>query len=378
MLYKPDKIMLGKNLFYKNINNKQYRIYKIDNEQKENFMIKIFKWFVNHHKKNSSNKHYIAIDFEFNKISKGDRTVALMQINLENELDIAHIFILNPNILKSSNLSILIKCISVKKIIKILHGSESLDIPYLYNQLLIDKKYVLNFSKNFYDTKLICDFIKFKINQNISCSIYDVLISNNIISSQTLEDLESNEKNMPPLWQIVIDIYNLSDELFYYSICDVLFLPELIKHLDMKYHKVMMILSEMFAFINLDKRNIDSSFSSLNNELNKCNNYFIFYNNKIITFIQIWKNTFLDMKFNKNIEIIKNINYLKKIFIVLTKFSIFEYIVKKYNAFKFKNVKINILDLSYYRLWLKNYPRINKLSNIIDNLIVDNGIKLFT
>ena len=40
---KPNKILFGKDEFYKNLNNKEYHIFIVDNFEKEKFMIKFFK-----------------------------------------------------------------------------------------------------------------------------------------------------------------------------------------------------------------------------------------------------------------------------------------------------------------------------------------------
>lgn len=67
-----------------------------------------------------------------------------MKLNLENDTT-GIIFILHPPSVKSTES--LIQLLTTPNIIKILHGSESLDIPYLYNQLLIKSDNILNFNK---------------------------------------------------------------------------------------------------------------------------------------------------------------------------------------------------------------------------------------
>ena len=105
---KPDKILYGKDEFYPKLNNKIYNIYNIDNRDKEKYMTKIFKSFIKNQKNNINEKHFIGIDFEFNKISKNDRDVALMQINIENNSNIGYIFLLYPPDLNDKQLNILI------------------------------------------------------------------------------------------------------------------------------------------------------------------------------------------------------------------------------------------------------------------------------
>ena len=77
-------ILKGSNEFFPGLNSKTYNILKVDSDQLANSMCEIIKDF-NGSSSNTSNKHYLGIDFEFNKVTKGDREVALMQINLEND-----------------------------------------------------------------------------------------------------------------------------------------------------------------------------------------------------------------------------------------------------------------------------------------------------
>ena len=108
-------------------------------------MINIFDKFIKNQNLHINENHYIGIDFEFNKISKTTRDVALMQINLENDTDIGYIFLLcSPKL--TISLNSLINLIIQFRMIKILHGCESLDILYLFDKLLItlDNRYVYN------------------------------------------------------------------------------------------------------------------------------------------------------------------------------------------------------------------------------------------
>jgi hypothetical protein len=102
----------GSNEFYPKLNNKTYLVLKVDDEQKQNFMSDIFIKFIENQNKNINQNHMIGIDFEFNKVRKGERDVALMQINIENDSDTAYIFVLYPPELTNSNHNILIKLIT--------------------------------------------------------------------------------------------------------------------------------------------------------------------------------------------------------------------------------------------------------------------------
>ena len=167
-----DIILNGKTEFYPNTNTKTYYVLKVDTKKKEDYMRNYFIKFIQNQLNNPLIKHYIGIDYEFNRVRKTERDVALMQINLENNLDQGYIFVLYPPSLSKINLDSLIDLLTTKLIIKILHGAESLDIPYLFNQLLITKTNINNFCVNFYDTKYLCDYNFIELNSSGKCSIF--------------------------------------------------------------------------------------------------------------------------------------------------------------------------------------------------------------
>ena len=204
-----DLLLDGKNEFYPKLNTKKYYVLKADTPQKIKIMINIFQKFM----KNEKGKRFLGIDFEFNKVSKENREVALMQINLENNTDEGWIVLLYPPELKKEELDILIQLITQPLIIKILHGSESLDIPYLFNQLLITKKNIDNFCQNFYDTKYLCDYQNIEENNKRKCSIYDMLINNNIITEKKKMDLEKIEERTGPIYTVTINIHTMSQDI---------------------------------------------------------------------------------------------------------------------------------------------------------------------
>jgi hypothetical protein len=359
---KYDKILYGKDEFYPNLNNKIYQILTIDNKTKEEYMTQIFDEFIQNQNTNINEKHYIGIDFEFNKISKGDRNVALMQINLENDSDIGHIFILLPPELSSVN--ILIKLLTHTNIIKILHGSESLDIPYLFNQLLITEENVNNFCSNFYDTKYLCDYKK-----ETKCSIYDLLLYNKIMTEKKFKELDKIEDELGPIYLIYIDIYKLSHNLLKYALYDVIFLPELLK----KYIfnpddiEICKIISEISCIINKYKRGFLTTFNNLELFVNKMNNYYFYYNNNRILLIDIWHyyNNIVQDK-NKYINKLYEINYFKHFLTTITKFIIYNNINKEFIVYKNKQEKLNKILLSLNFL---DSLTINKIFNEYNNII---------
>ena len=360
---KPDKLLYGKNEFYPNLNNKIYEIYKIDNIKKEKKMITIFKKFIKNQKNNIDEQHFIGIDFEFNKVSKNNRDVALMQINIENNSTIGYIFLLYPPDLEYNTHKKLIKILTTPTFIKILHGSESLDIPYLFNQLLIKKKLVNKFCINFYDTKFICDYINLSqsIDKPKSCSIYDFLVDNKIITKEQNDMLDKNEELMGPIYLININVYELNDSLFNYTLYDVLYLPQLIKKfINLKDNNITIIL-ELTALVNKYKRNIENDFNNLESLINTINNYFIYYNNKKYTLQSILNIFLIDKISNLYFDIFKKINYFKNFFKIITKYIIYYNIFLQFKIYKNNNNIFITNDFDQYFTWLKSYLHLYKI-----------------
>jgi len=353
MIY--DYILYGTNEF-NNDNDKKYYILKVDNIKKEKYMIDIFEKFIQNKSSNIKENHYLGLDFEYNKVSKTKRDIALMQINLENESNIGYIFILYPPDMKKKNYNILIKLLTQKDIIKILHGGESLDIPYLFDQLLITEENINNFCSNFYDTKYLCDY-KYKKD----CSIYKLLLSTNIINQKKYDELDNIEDIIGPIYLINIDIYNLDPNVLKYSLYDVIYLPDLVKYF-LQYDIIYKyIISEIAIIIHKYKRNIDTKFLELEKYINTINLCYFYYNNQKYIFNNIWK-IYYDIILDENEYMITlfDINYFRNFLKIITKFIIYQNLSNKFKIYKSKNNFIKI-DLSKYNKWLSSYTYFNKL-----------------
>ena len=366
------KKLQGSIEFYNNLNTKTYYVYIINNIEGENFMINIFDKFIKNQKLHINETHYIGIDFEFNKISKTTRDVALMQINLENDTDIGYIFLLCPPKLTVS-LNSLINLITQPHMIKILHGCESLDIPYLFNQLLITLDNINNFCNNFFDTKFICEYknseklINFKsLNK---CSIYDVLLDDKIISQKQVDYLNKIDDDMGPIYLINIDVNNLDDNLTNYSLYDVLYLPELLKkNINDLLNNEHLIISDILKIIFLYKRNIDTTFLKLELLINSINNNFIFESSISYNLNTLWVYYFDVITDIESVSILKNINFFKSFFKILSKYILYYNIYKKFIIYKSINNKTVINDFEYFS-WFESYtyiyPLIFKMNKIV-------------
>lgn len=345
-------ILYGKNEFYNNISNKQYNILIILDDNKEKFMNDIIT-----QKVNDNNIIYIGIDFEFNKISRTDRDVSLMQINIEDNTNIGHIFVLDPRRLKNKN--VLINLLTSDKTIKVLHGSESLDIPYLFNKFLITRDNINLFCKNFYDTKYLCDY-KNNIQSHktkTKCGIYDMLLNNNIISKNKFDELEKMSNKIGPLYNIHIEINKLLDKqylIFLYSLYDVIYLPELIKVFINKGAIYKHIIPEISSVVFKHKRNVDNNFIILEKLVEKYDNNIIIIDNNKVRLKELWEILFYYVSDDNNyIYYLKDIDYFKKFFVTITKLLIYNNINDK-QIINSKNIKW-IKQYKYLYSLLKNY-----------------------
>jgi len=279
-----DLELYGIKEFYPKLNKKKYLVLKIDTNEKEKYMVERMKEYILGKKTTMS--RFLAMDFEFNKVAKNNRDVALMQINMEDDSDIGMIFIIHPPTL--NNQSILIELLTAPNIIKIIHGGESLDIPYLFSQLLKTRKNIEGFCNNMYDTKYLCDYMNIITNQTKSCSIYNLLETNNIITRNKVEELDRMSDKVDISNVNNINIKKLDFDVMRYALYDVLFLPELLKVFLKKDYIYTKIIPEITNLINKHKRDVEDEFSELETIVNKHNNYFMYSGNKRIVLKELW------------------------------------------------------------------------------------------
>ena len=361
-------ILNGKDEFFPKLNNKKYNILLVDDVKKIEFMINFFDIFIKKINNNIKKKYYLGMDFEFNGVSKAIRNVALFQIILDSDdMDDGTIFVFYPPELNKNQTDILISLLTNQYIIKILHGGESLDIPYLFDQLLKTKKLIHKFCKNLFDTKYLCEYTHIEKNVTKKCSIYYLLEEYNIITHKKFMDLESIEEKTGPIYLIKINIHKLNFDVFRYSLYDVLFLPELIKKFLVKSSVYTKLIPEISHIVFQYKRNIESnnfSFNKIKEIVSTYNNYFI--ENKI-SLNEIYQYYWFTLDDNKQIwNNINQITYFRDFCESLFKFLVYYKISNKQDVFISVNKKaepIKNINFNYYK----------ELSNIIN--IVNKHLK---
>jgi hypothetical protein len=250
-----------------------------------------------------------------------------MQINLENNTKNAFIFIIYPPALNNKGIRRLRKLLCNEKIIKIIHGGESLDIPYIFDDLLKNKNKIKRFLTNLYDTKFLCEFHHYQNNITNKCNIYNLLEEFKIIDKKNIKHLTELENKIGEIYLVEFKINSLSNELIEYALYDVIYLPELIK----KFINISEIyketIREMTSIIYYNKK-INKKFIEFNKNINSFNNNFILHDNIKINLIDIFYYYFYYELYD-NISIqLSNVTYFKNFIKTIIKYKIYLNVLK--------------------------------------------------
>ena len=173
-------ILKAKNYFNNKIinTNKEYQIILSKNSKD---IVKMIDYFEDFKKSNNDNK-YASLDFEFNSSPEG-KQIALFQINLESSLEKARIYLFYPPDLNIDQTKVLKSLLVEQSIKKILHGAESLDIPYLFKNIFTTTKERQLFCNNLFDTRYMCEYLHLEKKLKEKCKIYSILLELNVITS---------------------------------------------------------------------------------------------------------------------------------------------------------------------------------------------------
>jgi hypothetical protein len=370
--------LLGKNELYPGVSNKIYHIMRVDNKNKIEYMINHFKKFKDHQLKNKKEKHYLSIDLEYNKVSKEKRDVALFQINLECDDINAYIYVFYPPELNKNQEKELIDFLATEEFIKILHGSESLDVPYLFNQLIKEKSKIEKFCTNYYDTKYLCDYNIAVNKEKYSCSIYHLLEKHKVITKEKVIELEKIEERMGPIYLIYIDIHKMSNDVFLYSLYDVIFLPSLLKKLVSYGYPYSSLIPEITCNVLEWKRAINKDFQDMVLFLGQANNWFIIDKTKVSI------SNFYDLYYiylndsNSYIKNLRQINYFKSYVDSLFKLVIYNLLVKKFKVYSSSDKIVKSDIFNQYMKILDDIPEYGKILKELSILIESDLKKIDT
>ena len=321
---------------YFNINpNKRYNIILVKTKQDIIKMIEHFEYF----KLYDSKKKYIGMDFEFNSSPNG-KQIALFQINLEYEINNANIYLFYPPDLNSNQLKVLKNLLIENSIKKILHGGESLDIPYLFKNIFTTRNERNNFCRNLFDTRYMCEYLHLDNKIKEKCKIYKILLELNVINNKQYNMLLKNEEDMGPIYEIQIDVRKLDKHTMLYSAFDVLYLPTLLKQFpDTEIYMELIPQLTCFNFIDRYEEFFSKPFSEL---LNKANNYFLKINSSNLKMIDIF-NYYYYTREGILLNLME-INYYKKFIETFIKFIVYKNISNQFTVYMKNNIIADTSD----------------------------------
>jgi hypothetical protein len=334
--------MYSKKIFDESI-HKLVKLYIIHDSISENYVFPFLKKYLSKLNIVNKKKYFLSFDIEFNTPpgSTGMREIAIFQLCFHIKKYNLIIFF-NPKLSSQNFITLIINILTHRKLIKIGHGTDSLDINAIYN-FLIDKNLCYQFTKNLYDTRFLCEYLNM-FSTNTLCNIYHLLYKYNIVSQKQYDFLEENQKHLGDFWNTFIDIKNLSNNFIDYSLYDALYLKYLIKKMFKDFEPtILKLLIQVLQIVLLLKKNIIPFYDT--SHLNT------FFNNKKESLFSMFSISYNAFMKNLNIKIstIFQIPLFKKPFIKIFML-IFYYkiiVLNKEPIFINKNNPISQKDISY-------------------------------
>ena len=314
---------------------------------------------------------YIGIDFEYTA-----KKIRLAQLNFEhNESLRSFIMIVSPNELEKYMMDTFVDLIICSKYIKkILHGSDSLDIPYMYDHMLeADPTKIIKFTRTLIDTRFLCEF--YKLNMNVpsdnKCRIYDDTKNNStiyyfgVVNDKQQDDLTQMLNDMPPVFDMDWNIHKMEKSKVYYALRDVIYLKYFYYRMifmatqneeTMEGKKTVMqlyrhILYEMTQFIYLENRGLSFMIAKCKEEVDPINNYMIRKPDQILKLVDIYNQIALDIKVTDpkvEIDQLSKVTYYKTRLSLIIKKMVYTILTQKCRIYKDKqNLYTDKLDNTY-------------------------------
>lgn len=305
------------------------------------------------------NKHfYLGIDFEYT-----EKKIQLAQLNFEHNVSPQSvIWLINPNDLEPVMIDNFVKMIICNKYIKkILHGSDALDIPYIYKYLLNNQpRQIKQFTRSLIDTKYLCEYYKLNLLEpDNKCSIYDedatrsAVYHFGVISEEKQRDLTRLLESMPHHHDIKWNIHKMPQSQYIYALYDVIFLKYFYYRIiyvatkeastDLEKKQVINlykhVLYELTQFAFLEKWNITTIIARCKEEVDPINNYMIRKPGEILKLVDIFKlvsDHLVTIDPAVEIDKIIKVNYFKGVVITIIKKMIYTIISKRCRVYKDK------------------------------------------
>lgn len=333
--------------------NEKFHVVKCDNNEKiELFLLySLFYLLDNIHDKQHT--YYIGLDFEFN-----EKRIALCQMSFYPFRDDRMIFVVDPNLLTAKQTDLLIQRIFRSPVVRLIHGSDSLDTPYMFEELFQRNVFTItDYVKNVIDTRFICEYYKGSVGaEDNKCSIYDALRYFKVITEEKYNSLHKINEVMGPVHDVNWNIKSMSSYHLKYAAYDVLYLKKFYynmlkmgKIVGEETHRELLVVPYITRLVFLEKYDVSTIIKTYKDIVNSANNYFIQKPGRNLTFVEILNTVMGNIKIPKMeylIQNLNNVNYFRGVLKVLFKIIVYGVLFKRFRVYKSKKEQVT-MKLSY-------------------------------
>lgn len=294
----------------------------------------------------ANKKSFVGIDYEFN-----NRKIALMQLcfNVPEQTSPNVMWIINPSELDGVELGILVDFLMIRlSIYKILHGCDSLDAPYMYQQMFQnDTKKIQKFTSRVIDTRFLCEYYKLMQGPEKKCSIYDALLFFKTISEEKYKALNEISDMAGPIQDISWNVHKLSSFNVKYAYYDVLFLKRFLfdifkvaKETMPNKYKSFKYIPVITRFVLQEKHELSHIVADAKKDIDPINNYLIKQHETNVTLVTIFNKVIENLilkEFNCNINDILAITFIKTPFMLILKKIVYYLTTTQFTTYINKN-----------------------------------------
>jgi hypothetical protein len=343
-----------------------------------------------------TDRFYVGLDYEFTI-----RKIQLAQLNFEHcQGNTSIIQIVSPRELESQPEieDTFINYIICNQHIKIImHGAASLDLVYMYeNMLNNDTDKIVAFTKSMIDTLFTCEYYKLNFTDDPDsadkCSLKDMDKSRSsiyyfgVITEQKQEEIAEMLDSMTHQADYPWDIHRMAQAYVLYAQYDVIFLKYFYYRIiyktadtsndDMGKKKIMefykTVFYEMSQFMYLEKKGVTFLVTKCKEECDPINNYMVRIKGGILKLIDIYnkispglvsESPYLD------VDKMANVKYFSKTLMMLIKKMVYTTISKTCTIHMNKtNIWRESLDNTYIYTFLADELKFNWISQALQNI----------
>lgn len=374
----------------------EYKILIVNNDELSN----LFKDFILTYKIELSlvktGNYYCGLDFEFTNTD-----IAMIQCNFETSLlnpskkHINYIWVFNPNHDTDITQYFIDNIMTNEKCIKILQGSDSLDVPYIYSDLFksdpaIFKKFIIDTV----DVRFLCEYYKISMDMDRKCTIYSALRDFDVISEKQINKLQAIDARIGPKNEQPWDIYNMLQRHIEYVIFDVIYLKYMVFsiHNLMKKNKPneiksLLVLPNLVNFVYNVKKTPDIFTARIKTPVDTLNTHRITNTKNVSIALQQIFEQFLEKHLNivddVNIKTLVLINYPRKQTLVILKYVVYAVYVKYHRShITIRNGKPyrDKLEIAHLFDILFEYPHLLKFVQMLYEYVIKiiyNNVNLY-